>query len=1111
MFRCRPTIFVLALAVILPPAAAAAADAPDYLRQIKPLLRGRCFSCHGALKQESGLRLDTAKMIIRGGDSGAAVTAGKPEESLLLARITSTDPDVRMPPAKESEPISSEQIGLLRAWIEAGAPAPADEQAEADPRKHWAFQTVKRPQVPDEKSAWVRNPIDALLARRHRENGLIPQKEASRVLLLRRLSFDLIGLPPTLEEIETALADKGNDWYERQVKRLLDDPRYGERWGRHWMDVWRYSDWWGLGAQLRNSQKHIWHWRDWIVESLNEDVPYDEMVRLQLAADELHPGDLDKLRATGFLARNYFLFNRPQWMEETVQHVSKGFLGLTMNCARCHAHKFDPIEQEDYYRMRAFFEPYHVRLDMVPGETDFERDGIPRIFDGLPEQPTYLYIRGDEKKPDKSTVIKPGVPRLLAFRDLAIKPVSLPPEAWEPERQPWVLEAHLGAARKKVAGAEAALKAATEKLASTKKAAALAKAKEEDKPETEGQGGGTLVSDKFETLDKNRWEVIGGDWSHSPGNLEQKRDGKTRSVLRLAAKAPRDFDATVRFTTKGGSLYRSVGLSFDAAEGDPTKTSDPKHFEKNVYISAQSSAPKIHSAYNERGKWTYPPKPAIKGLPIKLNTEYTLRVQIRGRLINAFVNGQLAIACETPVPRRDGRMLLTTFDSITVFHEFSLKPLDPKATLQKPSVSSPEMKLADTDVAGAADKHALAEADLAIAQTELKSLRLRAAAMRSAWSQAASQEEDHRVAVRSVRQVAAETARRAVVVAEHAVSRDSSGKRAEAEKKLNAARAALEKATAAVDAEVKPDEALPKVVGARWTPTRFFSSGKDDPTVTFQKESTGRRTALARWITDRQNPLAARVAVNHIWLRHMGSPLVATVFDFGRNGKSPTHPELLDWLAAEFVDNGWSMKHLHRLIVTSSAYRMSSSRAGAESNLKRDLENRLLWRRMPTRLESQAVRDSLLALAGTLDETRGGPTVPRAQQAASKRRSLYFFHSNNERNLFLTTFDEALVKDCYRREQSIVPQQALALTNSALVLEAAPKISAKLTAKNADETEFVQAAFTFVTGVEAAAAEIAVSQKALAEWRTLLGGSDADARSKLIWALVNHNDFVTVR
>ncbi|HTU27167.1 MAG TPA: DUF1553 domain-containing protein, partial [Pirellulales bacterium] len=230
--------------------------------------------------------------------------------------------------------------------------------------------------------------------------------------------------------------------------------------------------------------------------------------------------------------------------------------------------------------------------------------------------------------------------------------------------------------------------------------------------------------------------------------------------------------------------------------------------------------------------------------------------------------------------------------------------------------------------------------------------------------------------------------------------------------------------------------------------------------------------------------------------------------------------ELLDWLAAELVESGWSMKHLHRLIVSSAAYRMSSSLAGAEAAAGRDPDNRYWWRRVPIRLEAQAVRDSLLSLAGTLDATRGGPPVPPALQADSTRRSLYFVHSNNERNLFLTVFDDALVKDCYRREQSIVPAQALALVNSRLALDASQQIAGRLSgmAANdaaadtaADDTAFVRQAFRVVLGITAGEAEMAASQKALDAWRGLPGGSTAAARANFVWALINHNDFVTLR
>ena len=237
------------------------------------------------------------------------------------------------------------------------------------------------------------------------------------------------------------------------------------------MDIWRYSDWWGLGDQLRNSQQHIWHWRDWIVDSLNANVPYDEMIREMLDADELYPNDLDKLRATGFLARQYFLFNRHTWLDETVEHVSKGFLGLTMNCAKCHDHKFDPIKQADYYRMRAFFEPYYVRTDSVPTEPDLTRDGIPRVYDGKVDTPTYLFVRGQETNPDKKQPLAPGVPEIFAFKEIDIKPVPIPLEACQPERRPWVLKSNIEAATKKLASAEAELVAANERLAEASGAA----------------------------------------------------------------------------------------------------------------------------------------------------------------------------------------------------------------------------------------------------------------------------------------------------------------------------------------------------------------------------------------------------------------------------------------------------------------------------------------------------------------------------------------------------------------------------------------------------------------------------------------------------------------
>jgi hypothetical protein len=870
-----------------------AAESVDYLRDVKPVLAAHCYACHGALQQKGGLRLDTAKLVRDGGNDGPVVVPGKSGDSLLIAHVTASGGKRRMPPANLGEALSEKQVLLLRAWIDQGANGPADEKPEADPKDHWAFRAPVRHPVPRIKDTTrIRNPIDAFLAGAREQHGLTPQPAADKYTLLRRVYLDLIGLPPTHDELAAFAADSSPDAYEKVVDRLLASPQYGERWGRHWMDIWRYSDWWGLGAEVRNSQKHIWHWRDWIIASLNADKGYDQMVREMLAADELYPNDLDRLRATGFLARQYFLFNRNTWLEETVEHTSKAFLGLTMNCAKCHDHKFDPISQQDYYRFRAFFEPYQVRLDEAPGETDFEKDGIPRAFDCNLAAPTYRFVRGDERHPAKDKPLPPGLPRLLAFAELDIRPVPLPPEAHSPGLRPFVLEDHLRFAEKKIAAARDALGKAKKALAEAEKAGPL------------------------------------------------------------PLSAPTRGAATV------------AGKALAAAEAQP--------------------------------------------------------LALRGR----------ALADRTRLEHRDSS--------------------DAHTLAQLAALAEKRAGLAS------------AEENLARAEWEL---------------------------------LAADAA-----------------KKATAQTKRNAARAAVAAAKKALQA---PGEAYTPLRGALKTPENNLetaaSRGKPFPTT-----SSGRRSALARWMTDPRHPLTARVAVNHVWMRHFGKALVPTVFDFGRKGTPPTHPELLDSLAVEFVESGWSLKHLHRLMVTSDAYRMTSSSAGAPSaNRTADAENRWYWRMNPVRMEAQVIRDSLLSLAGDLDQRMGGPTVPAAD-ASSRRRSLYYFHSHNEYQRFLSMFDDANVLECYRRAESIVPQQALAVSNSKLALGAAARINARLHERLGDvsDAEFIRAAFETVLAATPTAEEQKECAAALKELKELLKGQpDAArrARGDLIQALVNHNDFITVR
>ncbi len=274
----------------------------DYLRDVKPILADRCSSCHGAIRQKAGLRLDTAALIRKGGESGPAIEPGHSGESLLIERVTAgaNHPD-RMPPPSEGVALGDREIGILRGWIDQGAAAPA-EATPADPSRHWAYVPPARSAVPDLAGpGWSRNPIDAFLAAAHRAKGLHASPPARKDLLLRRLYLDLVGLPPTRDELIDFRSDRSPGAYEKVVDRLLASPRYGERWGRHWMDVWRYSDWYGLGEEARYSHPHIWQWRDWIVAALNADKGYDRMLVEMLAADELTPYDPETVRATGFL------------------------------------------------------------------------------------------------------------------------------------------------------------------------------------------------------------------------------------------------------------------------------------------------------------------------------------------------------------------------------------------------------------------------------------------------------------------------------------------------------------------------------------------------------------------------------------------------------------------------------------------------------------------------------------------------------------------------------------------------------------------------------------------------------------------------------------------
>ncbi len=1104
---CRPPalMLVLTLAMTVMATPGTWASPALYTEQIKPLLKERCYACHGALKQKAGLRLDTAQSMRAGGKNGPAIAPGRAIESLLLQRVSSKDTDTRMPP--EGEPLTAQQIASIHAWLESGATAPEDERGEDDPMSHWAFQppVKSRPPIAGRTAGTPESPVDAFIAARRDAARLLPLPPASKAVWLRRVHLDLTGLPPTLAELRAFETDTSSMARERVVDRLLASPQYGERWARHFMDIWRYSDAYGLGEQLRNSQRHMWHWRDWIIESLNTDKGYDRMIREMLAADELAPTDHAALRATGFLARNYYIFNRTTWLDDVVEHTGKAFLGLTTNCSKCHDHKYDPVTHEDYYALRAVFEPYHVRLDELPGEPDLTRNGLPRAFDLHLDRPTHVHLKGDEKNPDTNRVITAAVPVALAFRQIQPRELQLPATAHSPGLQEHVLSNHLRAAEAALSSASAQLeKARTVLAAAQKQEEARAKTTEGIKG-TEAHAPSFHVADDFKAMRTDVWTMPDGEWTFVDGVARQSVMVGERRTLQSTMDHPADFVARMTFKHTGGGKWKSVGFCFDV------------HGKEHVlaYVSAHPPS-KVQIAHSDAsGRSTYPTG-AAQSTPVSTGEIYTLEVKAQGQLLNVSVNGAAPLVYTLAVPRKPGRFELITFDATADFMAFEMKTLPADARLAGGTEASPN----PVEAALAEFKHA---------ETAHRAAELTAPAIRSAWlaDKAAA---DHSGDAQSL---AAEAARHSaawelakaganVARAELDLLKAASNKKADAEKKLKSAKESHAKA-------LKNHES-PGTTYTSLRGTEKASDGPDDKDPkglkSFPTTSTGRRTALAGWIADRENPLTARVLVNHVWLRHFGQPLVSTMADFGRHGTTPTHPELLDWLAVDFMDHGWSLKHLHRRLVLSATYGLASSapvQAGttdtlSEKNTGRDPENRFYWRMNAVRMDAQTVRDSLLHLAGVLRLELGGPSIEPGKSDTAMRRSLYFKQSRDDEHKFLEMFDNANIKECYRRAESILPQQALALANSELTSRASIALASGIQARQGDTeaAAFCRLAFETVLGVPPDKQELDACVQALAAFESNASSSTGRpdpmrARTRLVQALFNHNDFITIR
>ena len=423
---------VAAIAAGLSGAVAAAALPADealdlFEKQVRPLLVDRCQGCHGGAKQWAGLRLDSRDAILAGGDSGPALVSGEPDRSEIMARLASTDPDVRMPPPEHGPAVTAAQAAAVRAWIAAGAPWPASTPAAVrpDPRRtHWAYQPITAPEPPAvDDRGWSRGPIDRFVLASLEAAGLEPAPEADRATFIRRATFDLHGLPPTPEEIETFVADPSADAHDRLVDRLLASPRYGEHWGRHWLDVARYSE----SKGYVDTNEGRWHvhapfYRDWVIRAFNDDMPFDRFVLLQMAADQVAPTEPDHLAALGFLTLGRrFQGNAPDIIDDRIDVVTRGLLGLTVGCARCHDHKFDPIPARDYYSLYGVFQNTVERLVPLPRPASAPVD--PEFEKGLEERTRkYAELEAEKRREANERLRKRFPDYLLAQRELAKYP-----------------------------------------------------------------------------------------------------------------------------------------------------------------------------------------------------------------------------------------------------------------------------------------------------------------------------------------------------------------------------------------------------------------------------------------------------------------------------------------------------------------------------------------------------------------------------------------------------------------------------------------------------------------------------------------------------------------
>lgn len=926
---CLLTVLATLAAAAAPEKPAGPTDGPKFPpdqieyfeKHVRPILVGKCVECHGPDAQEAGLRLDSRGGVLRGMDGHPAAVAGDPTKSVLI-NVVKYDGKVQMPPDGKLPP---EQLAALNNWVKMGLPWPEEVAKNAEAAggdkpaettmwsgsmeerirkaqtEHWAFQPVKRmapPQVPVD--SWNKHPVDRFVGAKLMAAGLTPSPPADKRTLLRRAYYDLIGLPPTIEEVEAFERDASPDAFAKVVDKLLASPQYGERWARHWLDVARYGDTKGYAFTQERRFPFAYTYRDYVIRAFNEDKPYDQFVREQLAADKLpaQPNNAS-LPAMGFLTCGRQFTGVHDTVDDQIDAVTRGFLGLTLACARCHDHKFDPLTQEDYYSLYGVFrssvppaelpllgepkpspeyEAYKAELTKLEGERDaFSKQQVDAVIDEARSQSTKYFEKlvSDRKDGGKSSrQYAAGDPRPTILRK------------WRD---------YLNATKRRSDPVFAAWNAYE-----------------------------SLKDEEFaEKAEEVRKQLLAPVDSKKPADPKQPTTPLNKLVREALEKTPPKSLADVA-KIYGGLLERTYAdwkklqdpKSRKAGDAAPIKLADPAAEELRQTLFAEGT-PTVVAA----GDW-------MQVVDRKMRDQ----IQDRQKKIDALV---------VTSPGAPPRAMSLVDD----------------AQLYKPAVF-----------------------------------------------------------------IRGDAARRGKEISRRSLT--------------------------------------------------VLGGGNDKPFA----DGSG-RLGLADVIADPKNPLTARVMVNRLWQHHFGRGLVDTPSDFGVRTPPPSHPELLDYLAVTFVDEGWSIKRMHRLMMGSQAYQQASLPptigAGQKSPQMVDPENRLLWRMNRRRLELEPMRDTLLTVAGKLDTTQFGRPVDIWKTPFTGRRTVYGYIDRQDLPGIFGVFDFAnpdVTID--ERPRTTVPQQALFAMNSPFVQEQAKTIAArKDVAEISDPVARSQALYRLIYGRDASSAE----------------------------------------